>query len=153
MAKIKQISTDLYNTLLDNEHIVDVHFTAEGEHFFEVKELKDSKGKGTGRFFGNLKTEIKQVERHLPNGGVEKKSKFVQTANTKYEIVETLSREECLELETFEINYTEVLNPAKPYMKRRDKDAGYVVNSNQEDKATGKRTYNRKGKAEPTVTE
>lgn len=146
MAKhVKKISEDLHNTLLDNEHLEEVHFTASGDHFFHVKELKDARGKGTGRLFGNLKTEIKQTEKVLSNGGIEKKSKFIQTANKEYEIVETLSREECLELETYEIDYAEVLNPARPYLKRKKASAmNYEINSGAEETGKTKRQYNKK---------
>jgi DNA-binding ferritin-like protein len=46
-----RISDELYNLISDNDYIKEVHFTASGDHFFNVHELQENK-RGTGKFYG-----------------------------------------------------------------------------------------------------
>ncbi|MFL5807936.1 MAG: hypothetical protein ACJ749_00365 [Flavisolibacter sp.] len=94
MADIK-ISKELQDTVKMFPHIEDVHFTASGEHFFNVHEHQsvDDKGKkGVAKKYGRLNLEAV----HVSNDGDRKiyKNKSVPAPET--EIVKSLSREEVL---------------------------------------------------------
>lgn len=84
MAKMK-ISFDLFDTVDQNEHIQEVYFTKDNQHFFNFHELK-------GKKYGSLKTE--KVFSH--SVGDRKFFKMVQVENKNTLIVETMTREEVL---------------------------------------------------------
>jgi hypothetical protein len=89
----KQLS-ELRDTLINMPHINEVHFTKDGDHFFEVHELNfDKSGKKglTTKKYGFLRTEIVPVMI-----GNDKKYKHVNVHTPESEVVETLSREEIL---------------------------------------------------------
>jgi hypothetical protein len=83
-----KISFELYETLEQNEHIEEVHFTADNQHYFNKHQLE-------GKAYGFLRTE--QVKSHTV--GEKQFYKMVQVPNPKTEIVVTLTREEVLAME------------------------------------------------------
>lgn len=138
MTKIKEISQDLHDTLEANDHLEKVYFTERGDHYFNVHEYeervraKDGSGyssRKTGRFFGHMLTEIVEETVNLKGGAIDKKMKLRLMPNPKAEIVETLTREEALELPVFEVEMEPVPQPQLPQMKP-------------------KRSYNRKAKTD-----
>lgn len=103
---IKEISQDLHDTLLNNEHIEQVHFTKEGHHYFNVHEfidrvpMKDQTGyrdKPTGELYGHLLTEVVEEQRNV-RGAIQKELRVRNKRNPKARIVETLTREQALDL-------------------------------------------------------
>lgn len=127
MSKITQISQDLHDTVEANEHIEQVHFTKNGDHYFHVHEYeervrtKDGSGysnKKTGRFFGWLKTEVVEETINLKGGAIDKKSRLRMMPNPKTEIVETLTRDQVLALPVYEEEMEVVAQPQLPRTKR-----------------------------------
>lgn len=97
MESIK-ISPELYDTVLENAHIEEVHFSADNKHYFNIHELLDIRSKrGTGKYYGYLKVEQKSVGVDASNRPI---FKMVQVANPEALIVKTLTRSEILEMET-----------------------------------------------------
>lgn len=80
-----KVSFDLYETLEDNQHILEVYFTKDNNHFFNKHFFQ-------GKDYGFLKTEA--MLDHVV--GEKRFYKTVQTPNPKAEIVATLSREQIL---------------------------------------------------------
>jgi hypothetical protein len=80
---------DLQESLVTMEHVEKVHFSKNGNHYFNVHELFED-GKKTGRFFGHLDTKV-----ILDPKSKDKKYIHVGVANNT-EIVETLSADEVL---------------------------------------------------------
>ena len=86
---------ELQDTLKKNPHILEVHFTESGSHYFDKSELTDTgtvTGKGTGRYFGFLSTKVVIRTDKVGN----KRAVNVSVENPEAEIVETLTREEVL---------------------------------------------------------
>lgn len=86
-----EFSNELKETLRKMPHIQEVYFTESGAHFFNQYELK-IKGKGTGEFYGRLKTdaEVYKVE------GERKFYRTVSIADDDAKIAATFSREDIL---------------------------------------------------------
>lgn len=103
MSKITEIHPDLRLTLELNENIDEVHFTKTGAHFFNKHELFDERGKKTGKFYGWLKTQVKEIIVKDGQGKEKGVLKLVNIANPIAEIVETLTRDEVLALPDMEI--------------------------------------------------
>ena len=82
---------DLQNTLITHDHIEEVHFTKNGNHYFQAYDLLDENGKKTGKRYGSLGFDYVNDPKSKEN-----KSKKINVANPAAEIVETLSREEAL---------------------------------------------------------
>lgn len=91
-----QVSEELKETLRKFPHIKEVHFTANGDHFFNIHELKE-KGKESQGFYGWLKYE--PIMAGYENGD-EKNGRIlykrVHVANPAMKIVESLTREQIL---------------------------------------------------------
>lgn len=128
MSKIKEVSKDLHDTLESAEHIEKVYFTKNGDHYFNVHEfvdrvrMKDGSGysnKKTGRFFGHLITDIVEETVNLKGGAIDKQLKIRLVPNPKCEIVDTLTREEVLELPTFEMEVEERPLPQLPQQRAK----------------------------------
>lgn len=89
----------LQHTLNVCPHIQEVHFTAAGEHYFQVEELADTdaKGKKMGptKKYGYLRTEAK-VSKIV---GERKFYKHASVPTPEAEIVESLTRDEVLDYE------------------------------------------------------
>lgn len=127
MSKIKEVSQDLHDTLESADHIEKVHFTKNGDHYFNVHEyeerVRSKNGSGyssrkTGRLFGHLLTEIVEETVNLKGGAIDKKMKLRLMPNPKCEITETLTREEVLALDTYETEVDEAPAPQLPRTKR-----------------------------------
>jgi hypothetical protein len=87
---------DLQTTIKKNEHINEVHFSENGDHYYDKHELTDTgndKGKGTGKYYGWLKT--KSIIKTDNKGN--KRSVMGSVENPEAEIIETLTRQEVLE--------------------------------------------------------
>jgi hypothetical protein len=117
MSKITEIHPDLRLTLELNENIEEIHFTKTGAHYFNVHELMTENGKKTGKFYGWLKTEVKEVMIKDPRGKAKPTLKLINVENPIALIVETLQRDEVLalpdmELEEIEQRNAERVNPA-----------------------------------------
>lgn len=135
MSKITEIHPDLRLTLELNENIEQVHFTKSGAHFFNVHELANERGKKTGKFYGWLKTEVKEIIVKDAQGKEKGVLKLVCIANPIAEIAETLTRDEVLalpdmEFEEVEQRNAERTNPAmanqllkRKYTKRQKAEA------------------------------
>jgi hypothetical protein len=102
MSKITEIHPDLRLTLELNENIEEVYFTKTGAHYFNKHELMDERGKKTGKFYGWLKTVVKEIIVKDAQGKEKGVLKLVNTANPIAEIVETLQRDELLALPDME---------------------------------------------------
>lgn len=89
MATKIKISFELWDTVDQNEHIQEVHFTKDNQHFFNKHPLTE-----TGKTYGFLK--VQQVFSH--SVGDKKFYKMKQIANPPTEITETLSRKEILSM-------------------------------------------------------
>lgn len=87
----QKISADLQKTVAANPHIEEVHFTANGEHFFNVHEHKE-KGAKTSKKYGRMALDV--VPSHMD--GTRQIYKQASVPMPEYEIVETLSREDVL---------------------------------------------------------
>ena len=118
MAKITEIHPDLRNTLELNEHIEQVHFTKTGAHFFNVHEYVNEKGQKSGKLYGYLLTEVREVAVKGDRGKDTTMLKLVTMPNPKTEIAYTLTRDEVLELPDMEIDETQIYNPALANQKR-----------------------------------
>lgn len=103
MSKITEIHPDLRLTLELNENIEEVYFTKTGAHFFNKYELVDERGRKTKRFFGWLKTRVKEIIVKDAQGKEKGVLKLVDVENPATEIVETLTRDEVLALPDMEI--------------------------------------------------
>jgi hypothetical protein len=116
MAKIiAQITQDLHNTLQNSPGIKKVHFNSEGSHYFNVFELKNDQGNGTGDFYGGLKTEVREISIRDVRGKETQAMRMMNIANPKTLIVETLTREEALKLPTVKLEKaTFIVNPLLP---------------------------------------
>lgn len=100
------ISKELRDTLESHSHVKEVHFNKKGEHFFTafVDEGKDGKGKklysrSTPEFVPKMETKSGQA--------VQVGTKMAQTWKSEHEIVETLSRKECLDCDVAEVETPE----------------------------------------------
>ena len=82
---------ELKDTLKSCPHIQEVYFCDNGDHYFSVHEFQE-KGKGTGKFYGRLKTE--NVLYKVVGERKFFKTQSVETPET--EITETLNRDEVL---------------------------------------------------------
>jgi hypothetical protein len=82
---------ELKNTLKQYPHILEVHFTDTGGHFFNKHELLNN-GKKTGKFYGFLRTEM--VVAKIVGERKFFKSQSIPTPEA--EIVETLDRDEVI---------------------------------------------------------
>lgn len=135
MSKITEIHPDLRLTLELNENIDEVYFTKTGAHFLNRHELIDERGKKTGKFYGWLKTQVKEIIVKDAQGKEKGVLKLVCIANPIAEIVETLTRDEVLalpdmELEEIQQREQERTNPAmanqlmkRKYTKRQKAEA------------------------------
>ena len=86
-----KISSELQKTVSANPHIEEVHFTAKGEHFFNVHEHKE-KGAKTAKKYGRMALDI--IPSHMD--GTRQIYKQASVPMPEYEITETLSREDVL---------------------------------------------------------
>lgn len=82
---------ELKDTLRQYPHIEEVHFTDNGNHYFNKHEFID-KGKGTGKYYGFLNTELRVYK----VVGERKFFKNQSVPRGDAEIVETLSRNDVL---------------------------------------------------------
>lgn len=103
MSKITEIHPDLRLTLELNEHIDEVYFTKTGAHFLNKYELFDERGKSTKKFYGWMKTQVKEIIVKDAQGKEKGVLKLVNIANPATEIAETLTRDEVLALPDMEI--------------------------------------------------
>jgi hypothetical protein len=89
----QKISDELKRTVGASKHISEVHFTASGEHFFNVHEhVEKGKKPGAGKKYGRMKLEA--VPSHVE--GDRQIFKQSSVPMEEFEIVETLSRDEIL---------------------------------------------------------
>lgn len=91
-----KISKDLQATVAANPHIEEVHFNANGDHYFNVHSHQeiDEKGKPKGKEEKYGRLSLQAV--HVGNEGDRKiyKNKSIPVAETK--IIKTMSREDIL---------------------------------------------------------
>jgi hypothetical protein len=100
-SKTRQQLEELQNTLQQFTHIEEVHFTAKGDHFFNVHEFLEvnragkNMGKATGKFYGRFKIEDHEYKRV----GERRFYRKVRVHTPEALIIEKLSREEVLAYE------------------------------------------------------
>jgi hypothetical protein len=97
---------ELQETLVNNDHIQNVHFAANGDHYFMKHELV-KKGKQTDKFYGYLGLQYE------PTAKDPKLFKPVHVEIPKTEIVETLSREDVLKFKVKSEKETEKVEKPK----------------------------------------
>ena len=109
-----KISFELYDTVEQNEHITEVYFTKDNQHFFNKHEL-------AGKFYGRLKT--KQEFSH--SVGDKKFFKMTNIHTPETEIKETLTRKQILAMEP--VDEKEIFSAAKSsrlrFEEKRKKEA------------------------------
>ena len=123
MAKITAISPDLRATLEESESIEIVHFTAKGDHYFNVHEYVNEKGKKSGKFYGYLLSKVVEVVSTDARGNTKATLKLVSVPNPKTEIVCTLTREQALALPDLEVEESAAVNPALANQKKTGRKA------------------------------
>lgn len=119
--RVTAISQDLHNTVKRGEHIEEVYFTEQGDHYFTKHELVERvevkrngnvsfADKKTGKFYGSLKVEAKTEVAIARNGATNTRTYMAGIANPDALIVLTLSRDEVLDLPTFKVDYKQAID-------------------------------------------